>query len=81
MSRGKDEKALRALRRFRGSTYSEDETQSEYNEISAFIRIEQTLQRSASYLDCFRGTDARRTMLTVGMTLGQAWSGIAFISR
>ncbi|KAF2163119.1 hypothetical protein M409DRAFT_37302, partial [Zasmidium cellare ATCC 36951] len=79
-SRGRDEKAMSALRRLRGSTYTEEELEAEHAEVVAFIEIERSLRTSTSFADCFRGTDRRRTLLTIGMTLSQAWSGIAFIS-
>ena len=81
MSRGKDEKGRTALRRIRGPTYSDEEIDTELRDIVAFLETEQSLQESVSYIDCFRGTDRRRTLLCIGITLSQAWSGIAFISR
>jgi MFS transporter, SP family, sugar:H+ symporter len=66
--------------RIRGPTYSEEEIKQEIQEISAFIEIEKELEGSSSYLDCFRGTNLRRTLLTIGSTMCQEFSGISFIS-
>jgi SP family sugar:H+ symporter-like MFS transporter len=81
VSRRKFDKGLVALRRFRGPTYSEDDIQHEFREIVAFLEIEQELEGSSSFLDCFRGTDLRRTLIIIGSEMSQAFSGIAFISR
>lgn len=67
--------------RLRGPSYTEEEVQKEVREIAAFLEMELELEGSVSYLDCFRGTDLRRTLLTIGISLAQAFSGIAFISR
>jgi len=34
---------------------------------------------SSSYLECFRGTNLRRTMITIGPLTVQALSGVAFV--
>jgi len=80
ISRGKMDKGLQAMRRLRGPTYTEEEIQKEVRDIAAFLEMELELEGSVSYLDCFRGTDLRRTLLTIGISLAQAFSGIAFIS-
>lgn len=44
------------------------------------VEIEKELEGSTGWLDCFRGTNRRRTLLTVTSTVCQELSGIAFIS-
>lgn len=68
------------MRKLRGPTYSEEELETEVREIVAFVEIERELEGATSYLDCFKGTDLRRTYLTVVSTICQEWSGISFIT-
>ena len=79
VSRGRHENALDAMQRLRGPTYPEEEIHAELNEIKAFVEIEMELE-GARWIDLFRGTDLRRTCLTVFSTMGQEFSGIAFVS-
>jgi hypothetical protein len=53
-------------------------------EIQAAISDERTTadaQQNASYLDCFRGTNWRRTRIACGMFAVQQFTGIAFYSQ
>ncbi|KAM0287400.1 hypothetical protein ACHAQH_000350 [Verticillium albo-atrum] len=53
-------------------------------EISAAVTAEQALsatQKGTSYIDCFRGTDARRTRIACGMFVIQQFTGIAFYAQ
>lgn len=80
VSRGRPDKALVAMRKLRGPTWPEAEIVEEVNDIEAFYELERELEGSANWLDCFRGTDRRRTLITVITTVCQELSGIAFIS-
>lgn len=41
----------------------------------------ETLKKSGSYIDCFRGTNLRRTMISFIVFLAQPMSGLAFVSQ
>jgi MFS transporter, SP family, sugar:H+ symporter len=79
MSHNKPEEALSALRRLRGSFYHEKMILEEYEEIKESWATEQELIKSASIYDMFRGTDFRRTMLSVASVCFQAASGSMFL--
>jgi hypothetical protein len=51
----------------------------EMNEIRETTRIEQELGHDVSFFDLFRGTDLRRTILSVLASCTQAGSGINLI--
>jgi hypothetical protein len=53
---------------------------NEIKNIVNFIELEKQYETSASYMDCFRGTDFRRTMIATLSASGQQLVGIAFIS-
>ena len=58
------------MHKIRGPTWSEDDVSDEIREVVAMDQIEQELEASASYFDCFKGTDHRRTRIAI-MTLGE----------
>src|SRR5579859_639199 len=75
MSHVRPEQSLDALRRLRGSFYHEKMIAEEFEEIKESWAIEQELAKSASLMDMFRGTDARRTTLSIIAVCFQASSG------
>ena len=68
------------MRKIRGPTYPAEEIQDEVKEIIAMDRIEKELEGAAKWSDCFKGTDFRRTMLSIIAITCQEFSGIAFIT-
>ena len=52
----------------------------ELEETIKFTRVEAELQHSISYIDCFKGTDSRRTYLTILCMFGQQCMGVAFMA-
>src|SRR5579871_4109381 len=68
-----------ALRRLRGKEFPEDLLQEELLEIRETTRIEKELAAHARWLDLFRGSDLRRTLLSIGASLTHSASGINFI--
>ncbi|KAG0644856.1 general substrate transporter [Tuber brumale] len=48
-------------------------------QIQETLRLENELYMDAAWLDCFKGVDARRTMITVGAFCCQHLSGIIFV--
>jgi MFS family permease len=78
-TRGKHEQALRALTRLRGNGCPLDDVMIEITEIRETTRIEQELGHDASFFDLFRGTDLRRTLLSIICSSAQAGSGINLV--
>lgn len=78
-TQGKHEQALNALRRLRGPKCPEENILIEINEIRETTRIEQELGHGVSFLDLFRGTDLRRTIIAVLSSSCQAGSGINLV--
>jgi sugar porter (SP) family MFS transporter len=77
-TQGRHEEALKALTRLRGSAPEED-VLIEINEIRETTRIEQELGHDVSFFDVFRGTDLRRTIISVLASSCQAGSGINLV--
>jgi hypothetical protein len=69
--------ARRSLTRLHGNDNAGVEAQLSY--ISKSIQLESELQANATFFDCFRGTDLRRTIITVGVFCCQHLSGIIFV--
>src|SRR5271170_1318859 len=79
ISHGKEALALSALRRLRGSWYHETLVAEEFQEIKEAWALEQELAQSASIWDMFRGTDLRRSILSIIAVCFQAASGSMFL--
>lgn len=80
MTRGQHDKARESMRRLRGPTWPPEEVDAEVNDIIGMYEIEKQLEGTATWAQCFQGTDLRRTLLTVGCLLAQELSGVAFIA-
>lgn len=48
-------------------------------EIVLFVQIEKDIQKNNSFLDCFRGTDLRRTLIAMGLMTAQNFAGRDFL--
>lgn len=80
LSKDRTEDASRAIRRLRGRSYPEGQIHAEVDEIAKYIRLERELAKESSYMDCFRGSDLRRTHIACGVVGFQVITGIQFIS-
>jgi MFS transporter, SP family, sugar:H+ symporter len=80
VSRERPGDAIESMKKLRGPTYPEDEVVMEVKEIVAMDRIEKELEGSTRWSDLFKGTDLRRTTISVIAILCQEFSGIAFIT-
>jgi sugar porter (SP) family MFS transporter len=73
------EEARDALRRLRGQDFPEELLQEELLEIREATRIEKELAAHSHFRDLFRGSDLRRTLLSIGASLTHSASGINFL--
>jgi len=74
---GRDDKARSSLQRLRGNTgHMVDE---ELQQIQKAILIEKHLSKTVAWTEIWRGTDLRRTFLTMACTTFHAASGINFL--
>jgi nicotinamidase-related amidase len=80
VTRDRYDDAKKALRTLRGKHIPQKELDDELEESIAFTELEKTLEESTTYMDCFRGTDLRRTYIATLVATGQQFVGIAFIS-
>jgi hypothetical protein len=71
--------ARASIRKIRGNTIPVELLDREIDEVVAFTRLERELEESTTYLECFRGTDLRRTMIASLMIYGQQLMGVSFI--
>lgn len=79
--KGHAERAKRSLQRLHLKSVNTDLI---LEEIQTSITAENTIveiQQNTSYLDCFRGTNWRRTRISCGMFAVQQFTGIAFYSQ
>lgn len=78
---GKFEQASKALKALSPPS---DDVDAKLETIKAEVELEQSLaasQSGASYMDCFRGTNFRRTRIVCGMFITQQFTGIAFYAQ
>ena len=81
VSRGRTEEAYEAHRRLFGtSPETAERREQEMKEIIAFVEFEKQTQRSTTFIDCFRGTDLRRTLIAIGLMTSQNFAGRDFLS-
>ena len=67
MVQGKEEKAEASLRKLRNSNINELELQAELNEIQGSTREQLELNKKALFLEMWRGTNLRRTLLSIAV--------------
>ncbi|ETI20925.1 hypothetical protein G647_07268 [Cladophialophora carrionii CBS 160.54] len=73
------EQARRALDRLRGSSLTPEFLNEEYVEMARGIEEEKELASSASYLDMFKGSDRRRTIICLGTVMSHSAAGLWLI--
>lgn len=79
--KGKFEQATNALKRLSPAT---DDIDAKLDTIKTEVALEQSLaasQSGASYMECLRGTNFRRTRIVCGMFVTQQFTGIAFYAQ
>ncbi|KAK5054454.1 hypothetical protein LTR84_001344 [Exophiala bonariae] len=79
LHKGKEAEAKRALIHLRGSALTKDELEFEWAEMVRGMEEEKRNAKSVGWIDMFRGTDLRRTLLCYGMIGCQSASGIWFL--
>ncbi|CAG8305351.1 unnamed protein product [Penicillium salamii] len=75
VQRGKHAEAKKSLERFQTGGGVE----SWLVEIQETVRMEEESAQSAGYLDCFRGTDLRRTLIVIAVWTINSFSGVNFV--
>lgn len=73
------DEARKALKRLRGDSLTEVLLNEEFVEMQTGIAEEQELASSTSVLDMFKGTNLRRTIISVGVVVSHAATGLWFI--
>ena len=77
MVQGKEEKAERSLRRLRNSKINELEFQAELNEIRGSTREQMDKNKKALLLEMWRGTNLRRTLLSIAVVCFHCANGMS----
>ncbi|CAG7995316.1 unnamed protein product [Penicillium salamii] len=75
VQRGKHAEAKKSLERFQTG----GSVESWLVEIQETVRMEEESAQSAGYLDCFRGTDLRRTLIVIAVWTINSFSGVNFV--
>ncbi|KAM7203025.1 General substrate transporter [Rhypophila sp. PSN 637] len=70
------EKAEESLRRLRGKTLKEEFLVEEFVEMQKGIEEEKTVAEGAAFWDMFRGSNLRRTIITLGVVVSHSSSGL-----
>jgi SP family general alpha glucoside:H+ symporter-like MFS transporter len=81
VKKGKSEEAARSLTRLHNASYDVAGALAEIELAVQTDRENSLHQRTASFLECFQGSDLRRTRIACGMFIIQQISGIAFYSQ
>jgi SP family sugar:H+ symporter-like MFS transporter len=80
VSKGRDEEAKRALTRLRGDAYTNIEIAQEFAAMQAHHESEHAVGRAKPhFFDLFKGTDLRRTLLSVCVVATHVGSGTQFL--
>ncbi|CZR63062.1 probable transporter (major facilitator superfamily) [Phialocephala subalpina] len=79
LHKGRDEQARKALETLRGNSVDNKYIELEWAEMLRGVEEEKNLAKSIGFLDIFRGTDLRRTLLCYGMIACQTASGVWFL--
>ncbi|KAK5057537.1 hypothetical protein LTR84_011537 [Exophiala bonariae] len=77
VGRGKSKQALRMLQKL---SYSEIDAEAEVKSIVNTLEKSKQETSGASYVDCFRRSNLRRTIISVAPSSIQALSGVAFVA-
>ncbi|KAH9897106.1 general substrate transporter [Xylariomycetidae sp. FL2044] len=81
MLHDKPQDAERALASLRGDSLTPEYLQEELIEIARGVEEEKAIASGSSFLDIFRGSNLRRTVICVGVVLSRASSGVwVFVS-
>jgi MFS transporter, SP family, sugar:H+ symporter len=75
----KPEQAKKALARLRNKDTSENMLEAELQEIMVTFEAEKSLTGNVALFDCFRGTNLRRTLLSVALMTCLTGSGAVFV--
>lgn len=78
LSKGRKEEALRALMYMRKGSSTEEEASMELELIDLAMEEEKQNHQATSFLDCFRGTNLRRTIVAIGVQVLQQAQGNSF---
>ncbi|KAI0006980.1 MFS transporter [Xylariaceae sp. FL0662B] len=80
MVQGKEREAEVALRRLRNSAINELEFQAELNEIRQSTREQVEQNKKALFLEMWRGTNLRRTLLSIAVVCFHSASGSSWVN-
>ena len=78
MVKGKEEQAERSLRRLRNSNINELEFQAELNEIRQSTREQLEQNKKAMFIEMWRGTNLRRTLLSIAVVCFHCANGMLY---
>ncbi|XTI89786.1 general substrate transporter [Cenococcum geophilum] len=77
--KGRDAEARRSLEALRQGAIKGEELELEWTEMIKGVEEEKRISKKLAFLDMFRGTDLRRTLLCYGIIVSQAGSGCWFL--
>ncbi|KAL6353639.1 hypothetical protein LRP88_14137 [Fusarium phalaenopsidis] len=78
LTRDRQEEALKSLKLLRQGAYTDEEINSEFEDMQKAIN---TTIKKGSFMDLFRGTNLKRTLITVGVNIFLQLTGQNFSSK
>ncbi|RSM07177.1 hypothetical protein CDV31_008729 [Fusarium ambrosium] len=78
LTRDRQEEALKSLKLLRQGAYTEEEINSEFEDMQRAIN---TTIKKGNFMDLFRGTNLKRTLITVGVNIFLQLTGQNFSSK
>ncbi|KAL2691363.1 hypothetical protein Neosp_001747 [[Neocosmospora] mangrovei] len=78
LTRDRQEEALKSLKLLRQGAYTDEEINSEFEDMQRAIN---TTIKKGSFMDLFRGTNLKRTLITVGVNIFLQLTGQNFTSK
>ncbi|RDW91049.1 hypothetical protein BP5796_02214 [Coleophoma crateriformis] len=80
LSKGRRDHALAALIYLRKGASTEKEVEEELRLTEQAVEEQERFHKATTYMDCFRGSNGRRTMIATGSQVLEQLSGNAFMS-
>jgi Na+/melibiose symporter-like transporter len=79
LSKGRRDEAWKALAYVRHGTLTDEQVTDELDLVDQAMNQEKETHQATSYIDCFKGTNGRRTLVAVGVQVLQQAQGNSFM--
>ncbi|OKL56640.1 hypothetical protein UA08_08358 [Talaromyces atroroseus] len=80
LSKGRREEALKALEFMRHGSATHDQVVAELDLLQQAIDEQEAMHQASSFVDCFKGSNGRRTLIAIGIQVLQQSQGNSFVT-